>query len=95
MKTVCLYMQTLQRGGTNLHSADSVLRTGRQRISRCFGENGNGGLGVGPAPDMTLVDGGAGGGCGCIDCLSSENVGGDGDSHAGLIGGCFISAFIH
>ena len=49
VKTGCLNLQTLQRGGTNPHSADSVLHTGRQRITRCFGENGN------PSKDRKLL----------------------------------------
>lgn len=46
----------------------------------------------GPAPDMTLVDGATGGGCGCTDFVSSENVGSSGGNGSRSVAGlCFIS----
>jgi len=46
----------------------------------------------GPAPDMTLVDEETGGGCGCTDLVSAENVGAKGGNESRSVAGvCFIS----
>ena len=46
----------------------------------------------GPAPDMTLIDGETGGGCGCKDLVSAENVGSSGGNGSRSVAGiCFIS----
>ena len=46
----------------------------------------------GPTPDLTLVDGETGSGCGCTDVVSSDSVGGSGGNGGSSVAGCFITA---